>query len=261
MSTVRADVAPGRRNAASPLAERRRRARRRRRGTRAIAGLVLCVVVIAALAWAGLELVVPSAADAEARTAQLAASRGVVQFSDPTPPKVADALIATEDAQFRTNIGIDPAGVLRWARGTVTGASGDTGGATIEQQLAKMLYTGGRRQPVDQLEQVGLALKLDTDFSKAQILRMYLDTAYFGHGYYGLAAASEGYFGTSPEHLDWQQAALLAGLVQAPSAYDPTAHPALALSRRAHVLSRLAATGSLTPEQASRLAATPLGLR
>jgi membrane peptidoglycan carboxypeptidase len=90
---------------------------------------------------------------------------------------------------------------------------------------------------------------------------MYLDTAYFGHGYYGVSAASAGYFGRPPADLDWQQAALLAGLVQAPTAYDPTVHPALALSRRAHVLGRLAATGYLTAGQASALAATSLGLR
>jgi penicillin-binding protein 1A len=210
---------------------------------------------------AGLKLVVPSAADAETRVTRLSAGRGVSRSAAPTPPKVADALIATEDAQFLTNSGIDPAGVLRWGWGAVTGSSADAGGATIEQQLAKMLYTGGQSRPIDQLEQVGLALKLNADFSKAQILSMYLDTAYFGHGYYGLSAASEGYFGMSPARLDWQQAALLAGLVQAPSAYDPTMHPALALSRRAHVLSRLAATGDLTAADASRLAATPLGLR
>jgi penicillin-binding protein 1A len=222
---------------------------------------VVGVVVIGAVIAAGLKFVVPSAADADTRSAQLAASRGVTESTTGTPPKVADALIATEDAQFWTNSGIDPAGVLRWAWGVVTGTSSDAGGATIEQQLAKMLYTDGHRQPIDQLEQVGLALKLNADFSKAQILRMYLDTAYFGHGYYGLSAASEGYFGRSPARLDWQQAALLAGLVQAPSAYDPKVHPALALSRRAHVLARLAATGYLTPAQSSKLAATPLGLR
>lgn len=260
MSTSLADRGTGREGALRTSA-RRRRPSRRRRGVRAIARLLVGVAIITALIAAAVEFVVPSAADAEARAAALAASRGVSVSTGPTPPRVADALIATEDAQFRTNIGIDPAGVLRWARGTVTGTSADAGGATIEQQLAKMLYTGGRRQPIDQLEQAGLALKLNADFSKAQILRMYLDTAYFGHGYYGLPAASQGYFGRSPSNLDWQQAALLAGLVQAPTAYDPTRHPALARSRRAHVLARLAATGYLTTAQASALAATPLGLR
>lgn len=225
---------------------------------RALGRLVLCFAIIAGMVAGAMKFVVPSAADAETRAAQLASSRGVTASTAPIPPKVADALIATEDAGFRTNDGIDPVGVLRWARGVVTGT--DAGGATIEQQLAKMLYTGAHRGPMDVLEQAGLALKLDADFSKTQILRMYLETAYFGHGYYGLSAASQGYFGTSPARLDWQQAALLAGLVQAPTAYDPRVHPALALSRRAHVLARLAATGHLTAAQASKLAAMPLGL-
>jgi membrane peptidoglycan carboxypeptidase len=259
MSTLRADVRTPRSTSSRP-AVGRRRPRGRGRAVRAIVRLFIVLAVVAALLGAGLEFVVPSAADADTRTAELAASRAVARSTAPPPEKVADALIATEDARFRTNSGIDAAGVLRWAKGTLTGAE-DAGGATIEQQLAKMLYTDGHRAPVDQLEQAGLALKLNADFSKTEILRMYLDTAYFGHGYYGLSAASLGYFGKPPTDLDWQQAALLAGLVQAPSAYDPTAHPALALSRRAHVLARLAATGSLTAGQASALAATPLGLR
>jgi membrane peptidoglycan carboxypeptidase len=232
-----------------------------RRPARAIGRLVVGLTIACAVIIGGFKFVVPSAADAEARVAALAASRAISESTAPTPPKIAAALIATEDAQFMTNGGIDPAGVLRWARGLATGTSGGAGGATIEQQLAKMLYTDGHRQPIDQLEQVGLALKLNGDFSKSQILGMYLDTAYFGHGYYGLSAASRGYFSTAPADLDWQQAALLAGLVQAPSAYDPTLHPDLARSRRAHVLARLAATGHLTASQASTLSATPLGLR
>jgi len=258
VSALRAEGRPGR---VTPSRSAFRRPPRRRHPVRAIARLVLVLVVVAAVTAAALEFVVPSAADAETRAAELAASRGVSTSTSVPPSRVADALIATEDARFRTNSGIDAAGVLRWAGGVVTGGSADAGGATIEQQLAKMLYTDGHRAPIDQLEQVGLALKLNADFSKEQILRMYLDTAYFGHGYYGMTAASHGYFGRSPADLDWQQAALLAGLVQAPTAYDPTVHPALALSRRAHVLTRLAATGYLTAGQASALAATPLGVR
>jgi penicillin-binding protein 1A len=166
------------------------------------------------------------------------------------PTKVEAALLATEDSRYEANPGVDPLGVARWLVGTIEGRA-DAGGATIEQQLAKMLYTGGRQQPVDQLEQVGLALKLDRSYTKQQILRMYLSTAYFGHGYYGLTAAANGYFHRSPDALTWPQAALLAGLVQAPSAYDPITHPALALSRRGHVLARLAATGRITDAQAA----------
>jgi penicillin-binding protein 1A len=84
--------------------------------------------------------------------------------------------------------------------------------------------------------------------------------AYFGQGYYSLGAASCGYFGVPPAGLTWPQAALLAGAVQAPTAYDPLSHPAQARAREAHVLSRLVATGVLTAPQASAALAQPLHL-
>jgi penicillin-binding protein 1A len=202
--------------------------------------------------------VTPSVADAETRVRTLAASRGE-HTGTLVPAKVEAALLATEDSRYEANPGVDPLGVARWLVGTIEGRA-DAGGATIEQQLAKMLYTGGRQQPVDQLEQVGLALKLDRSYTKQQILRMYLSTAYFGHGYYGLEDAARGYFGTTPDRLDWAQAALLAGLVQAPSAYDPVVHPELATSRRGHVLDRLVATHALTASQAAAIDRSGLGL-
>jgi membrane carboxypeptidase/penicillin-binding protein PbpC len=87
-----------------------------------------------------------------------------------------------------------------------------------------MLYTPGGSGPGAQAEQVILGIKLDLSYSKPQILRLYADVAYFGHGYFGLARASCGYFGVTPAGLTWSQAALLAGLVQAPSADNPVAH-------------------------------------
>jgi membrane carboxypeptidase/penicillin-binding protein PbpC len=108
------------------------------------------------------------------------------------------------------------------------------------------------------LEQVGLAIKLDEHFTKHQILAMYLDVAYFGDGAYGITAAAHHYFGLPAGQLSWAQASLLAGLVQAPTAYDPDGHPHLALERRQHVLGRLVATGTLTPVQVRRIEAEPL---
>ena len=89
-----------------------------------------------------------------------------------------------------------------------------------------MLYTPDGAGPGAQAEEVILGIKLDLSYSKAEILRMYADIAYFGHGYYGLAAASCGYFGVTPDGLSWPQAALLAGMMQAPSADNPIASPA-----------------------------------
>lgn len=105
-----------------------------------------------------------------------------------------------------------------------------------------------------------LGIKLDLNYSKAQILQMYADVAYFGHGYYGLAAASCGYFAERPDRLSWGQAAMLAGLVQASSADDPLIHFANARARQAHVLVRLIDTRTLTWQQASRAYQQPLHL-
>jgi membrane peptidoglycan carboxypeptidase len=140
--------------------------------------------------------------------------------------------------------------------GAVT-RNGSFGGATIEQQLAKMLYAPGTSDGPE-LRQVGVAFRLDQQFNKTQILAMYLNAAYFGDGAYGITAAAEHYFGAAAAQLSWAQASLLAGLVQAPTQYDPHGHFHLARERQQHVLSRLVATHVLTPAQASDAYRAPL---
>lgn len=220
-----------------------------------LSAAVLCVVCGGVLL-----AITPGVGDAEQRVRALDAGRGVSDTAVPTPPKVAAALVATEDSRFWSNPGIDPAGMARAVVVRLEGRGGDGGGATLEQQLAKMLYTQGRRTRTDQAEQVALGLKLAHDYPKPAILQMYLAAAYFGHGYYGLEAAVRGYFGTTPNELTWPQAALLAGLVQAPSLYDPLRDPGLARQRRTEVLGRLVAVGDLPPAQADAYAAGPLDL-
>ena len=90
---------------------------------------------------------------------------------------------------------------------------------------------------------------------------MYLNTVYYGHGYWGYTAAARGYFGTTPTALSWEQAAMLAGLPEAPSAYDPLVHYALAKQRQSHVLDRLVVNHYLTAAQARAAYAERLGLR
>ncbi len=135
---------------------------------------------------------------------------------------------------------------------------GDQGGATLYQQLAKLLYTPDGAGAAAKAEQVALAVKLDLAYNKTQILQMYADVAYFGHGFYGLPAASCGYFGELPTQLSWAQAAMLARLVLAPSADNPLDHPARARAREAHVLGRLVVTRTLTRGEASAAFAPPL---
>jgi penicillin-binding protein 1A len=168
--------------------------------------------------------------------------------------------VATEDHRFYAEPGIDPFAVARVAAATVTGHGAAQGGATLYQQLAKMLYTPGRSGVITEADQVMLGIKLDLTYRKAQILQMYADVTYFGHGYYGLAAASCGYFGTAPAGLTLPEAATLAGLVQGPSADDPIAHYAVARAREAHVLARMVDTGKITAEQFARAYAQGLHL-
>ena len=202
----------------------------------------------------------PSASGAQSLAQSLARSHGVLYPGLAVPARFAGALVATEDHRFYSDPGIDPFGIGRVVVSWLSGKGGEQGGSTIDQQLAGMLYTSGRGGVGAVAEQVVLGIKLNFSYSKAQILRMYADVAYFGNGYYGLATASCGHFGVLPARLTWPQAAMLAGLVQAPSAYDPLLHPALAREREAHVLGRLTATGLLTRSQAAVALKMPLGL-
>jgi membrane peptidoglycan carboxypeptidase len=149
--------------------------------------------------------------------------------------------------------------VARLIAGNVTGHS-DQGGSTLEQQLAKNLYTPGRSGFAVKTEQVMLAFKFAMSYSKPQILQMYAEIAYYGDNYYGLQAASCGYFGTEPSQLTWPQAALLAGVVNAPTADDPRTHPANARAREVHVVGRLVAVGDLTQAQGNAVLAQSLEL-
>jgi membrane peptidoglycan carboxypeptidase len=233
------------------------RLRRRIRHTVVVlASLALFAVIV----FGSLLLITPSAGQAQAIVRARDRAYGVAYPGPPVPARFAAALVATEDHRFYSDPGIDPLALGRVSLGYLSGHGSQQGGATITQQLAKMLYTPGGSGLASEVEQVAMAVKLKFTYSKAQILQMYADLAYFGQNYYGLGAASCGYFGVMPARLTWAQAATLAGLVQAPSAYDPVAHPALARARESHVLSRLVATGTLSQRQASAALAQPLRL-
>ena len=239
-----------------------RPAPRRRRPVRWLRRMLIAVLALAlaaTLAFVTLLLATPPVSDAPALARAIDQAHHAVYPGPPVSARFAAALVATEDHRFYSEPGIDPFAIARVIRGRVTGQP-DQGGATLYQQLAKMLYTPVHTGAWVELEQIMLGIKLDLSYPKGEILRMYADVAYFGHGYYGLAAASCGYFGVTPAGLSWPQAALLAGLVQAPSTDNPIGHFAVAKAREAHVLGRLAATGRLSQAQASRAYRQPLHL-
>jgi penicillin-binding protein 1A len=222
-------------------------------------GLAAMALALAgALAFGLLMLATPAAGNARQLAQAFDRAHGAPYPGVAVPYRFAAALEATEDHRFKEEPGIDPFAVVRVIYGAVI-RRGDEGGATLYQQLAKMLYTPGRSSLAAEAEQVALAVKLKYTYSGPEILRLYADVAYFGHGFYGLQEASCGYFGVPPDRLSWPQAALLAGLVQGPSADDPLNHPAAGLVRERHVLGRLAAVGAISESSADAYLAMPLG--
>jgi penicillin-binding protein 1A len=231
--------------------------RRARRIVRRMILLLVVLLLTISIAFGVLLASTPSVGDARQLARAEAAAHHAVYPGPEVPARFAAALVATEDHRYYSEPGIDVLAIGRVAASYLT-SGGDQGGATLYQQLAKVLYTQGRSGLAVEAEQVALAVKLDLTYTKKQILRMYADVVYFGNGYYGLAAASCGYFGVPPAGLSWPEAALLAGLVQGPSADDPVTHPATARAREAHVLGRLVATGTITQPQATAALAVPL---
>jgi membrane peptidoglycan carboxypeptidase len=233
---------------------------RRHRARRLLRRLVLTVAVLillGILAFGGLLIITPSVGNARQLVAAQDRAHHAAYPGPAVPARFAESLVATEDKRFYSEPGIDLFAVGRVGLAYLAG-HGIQGGATLYQQLAKLLYTRGRSSASDEAEQVALAVKLYLTYTRQQILQMYADVVYFGNGDYGLAAASCGYFGVRPASLSWPQAAMLAGLVQGPSLDDPLTHPANARAREVHVVGRLVATGKLTPAQGRAALAVPL---
>ena len=235
------------------------RFRKRSRITVRIAKILLAVVLLLAAAVGLLFAFTPPAGQATALTRALAREHHIGYPGPPVPRYFAQALIATEDHRFNTDPGVDPLAMGRVVISWIIGRE-DQGGSTIDQQLAKNLYTGGHGGFTEDLEQMALAVKLNQAYSRPEILRMYAEVAYYGHGYYGLDAASCGYFGRPPDRLTLVQAAMLAGAVNAPSYDDPLVYPRQARNRLVHVIGRMAAVGYLTRAQQAAALKAPLGL-
>ncbi|HEV3407314.1 MAG TPA: PBP1A family penicillin-binding protein, partial [Gaiellaceae bacterium] len=263
---------------------RRRERRRRRRASRRFAFLVILALVAAALAaLAGATFTGASAASscdlsslrpvAIGQNSFVYASDGSLLGAIPAernrqPLKLrqisdslAKATIAIEDRRFFQHPGLDAEGILRALAKNVEEGRIVQGGSTITQQLVRNLYIGRERSLERKLTEACLALKLEQSWSKERILETYLNQVYFGNHAYGAEAAAQTYFSKRARKLGVAQAALLAGLPQAPSVYDPFRRPDEAARRRNDVLEAMAAAGYLTDRQFARAARAPLRLK
>ena len=168
------------------------------------------------------------------------------------PEYVPAALIAIEDRRFYSHLGIDPRGIARALTRNIAAGGVTQGGSTLTQQLAKTSFLSADRSITRKLQEVIIAFWLEARLSKEEILERYLSSVYFGDGAYGIRAASRVYFDSDPEDLTLGEAALLAGLVQAPSRLAPSRHLEDARERADLVLAAMVETGAITADEAKR---------
>lgn len=218
------------------------------------------VAVVLAIATTVFVISLPGVGDAQARVRRVLALHHDAYAPLPVPRKLGDALVAVEDEHFYANVVVEISDGIGRAALAALATSSDPGGSTIPQQLAKQLYGRGHSLGA-KLKEIALGVKLSLSYSKAEILNMYLNVVYYGHGFWGYQSAARGYFHTPPARLDWAEAAMLAGLPQAPTAYDPLVHLNLAKERQRHVLDQLVVNHFLTRAQANAAYAAALPLR
>ena len=170
------------------------------------------------------------------------------------------AVVAIEDSRFWSHRGVDPRAIARAASSNAEEGETGQGGSTITQQYVKTALLSPEKTLQRKLEEASMALSIERNYSKELILELYLNTIYFGDGAYGIDAAARSYFGIPASELDLAQSALLAGLIQAPSRYDPRRHPESAFKRRNVVLARMLELGDITQTQHDAALMTPVTL-
>ncbi|OYY78227.1 MAG: penicillin-binding protein [Sphingomonas sp. 28-62-20] len=173
---------------------------------------------------------------------------------DRIPAVMRDATVSVEDRRFRSHPGVDPVALLRITRFAIVNRGNGRrlqGASTITQQVARTIFLSNRYTFGRKLREMVLALALERQFTKDQILELYLNKVYFGGGAYGIDAASRRFFGHGADRLSLSEAAVIAGLVKAPSHYSPTADAEAAIGRAGVVIGIMQETGAITAEQAA----------
>ena len=224
--------------------------------------LALALTVLIALAtpsFVTLWVSTPSADDVQQRVLAATRQHGVVLLTeDEVPALLAQAVVATEDERFYSHHGIDTIGLARAFLYDATHFCFCQGGSTITEQLVKDVYLSGSNEGYNKIVDVVLALKVEQKIGKRRIMADYLSEITTGYNRYGVSAAACAYFHKPLGNLSIGQYALLAGLTQAPSLYDPTVDPDLAALRRSGVLAAMVSHNVITAEQAATANAEPV---
>ncbi len=249
------------------------------KGILRVVGLILAALVVAGLVTAGViytttsaSLPDPNAALARGRdqTTVITDRKGHVltklfaeqNRSDKAlsaiPLVLQHAVISTEDQRFYEHAGVDPLGIARAVFNDVLLRRKAQGGSTITQQYVKQAFVGDERTLKRKIMEAMLAQRVEKRYTKNQILELYLNTIYFGHGAYGVESASQVYFGKPVEKLTVEEAAMIAGVIKSPARYSPYLNPVDAKLRRDTVLSQMGAQNYITPQQLAKATASPV---
>ncbi len=186
------------------------------------------------------------------RIQEIESSDNFVPFSE-LPKNYLNAVVAVEDHRFYEHGPIDLIAIGRAIWVNISNGELREGGSTITQQLAKNVVLSQEETASRKLGEIVAAFDIEKNYSKDEILALYVNTCYFGEGYYGIYEASMGYYNKEPKDLNLDEATMLAGVPNAPSVYAPTVNPDLARKRQEHVLEKMVEYGYITQEEANSI--------
>lgn len=164
-----------------------------------------------------------------------------------------NAVIAVEDHRYYDHGPVDFIGIIRALYTNIRDKEFDEGGSTITQQVAKNIIFNQDKTLIRKLGEIFGAYDLEKNYTKNEILALYVNSNYFGNGYYGIYEASKGYYNKEPKDLNLDEASMLAGIPNAPSVYAPNVNPDLAKKRQKHVLNKMVEYGYITQEEANSI--------
>ena len=188
----------------------------------------------------------------EIKALEIRNNENFTSFSE-LPDFYIDAVISVEDKRFESHSGIDLIAIMRAVVYDIAARSPEQGGSTITQQLAKNLYFTQEKKLTRKFAEIFTAFDFEEEFTKEEIFELYVNSIYFGSGYYGIYEASEGYCKKAPADLTDYECALLAGLPNAPSAYSPDVNPELAQKRLEIVLEAMEECEKLEAAEADKI--------
>ncbi len=195
----------------------------------------------------------------EVKVAEIRSQENFTSLED-MPETYVQAVVSVEDHRFYDHFGLDLIAIGRAVVNDIKAGRYVEGGSTITQQLAKNLYFSQEKTMNRKAAEVFLALELEQKYTKDEILELYVNSIYFGDGYYSVGEASEGYFGKPASEMNDYECTLLAGVPNAPSKYAPSKNLALAEKRQQKVISRMEACGYITEEETTLMAAQLVAL-